>query len=276
MPRISLVLLTLSIFFLNACATSPLGRRQLVLLPESQMSKMGEQAFEQMKKQTPMENGASWNAYVRCVAGPIQAAASHQLPAKNWELAVFKVNTPNAFALPGGKIGVHTGLMSVAQTDAQLAAVLGHEVGHVVARHANERISEAGLAQGGFTVLNVILGGGKGDAKRDLLLAALGVGAQVGVLLPHNRTQESEADVIGLDLMARAGFDPRQSVELWKNMMAASGGSPPEFLSTHPASENRIKKLESLMPDALKTYEARTERASVTCSRPKSDGMLDR
>ena len=253
-----------------ACATSPTGRKQLLLLPEDQMNVMGAQAFDQAKKATPTESNPAWTEYVRCVATPLQVSARDKLDVKSWEVVVFKDDTPNAFALPGGKIGVHTGLFKVALNDAQLAAVLGHEVGHVIARHGNERVSEAGLAQGGLTVLNAILGGGQGDTKRDLLLAALGVGAQVGVLMPHGRNQESEADIIGLDLMARSGFDPQQSVELWKNMIKATqGGSPPEFLSTHPASENRIKNLESKMAETMPKYQKAVETSKTpVCHRP--------
>ncbi len=253
---------------LSSCATSPLGRKQLLLLPDGQMDALGAQSFEQMKAEKPIESNPAWNQYVRCVSGPIQDASRNQLDVKSWEVVVFKDDTPNAFALPGGKIGVHTGLFTIAKNDAQLAAVLGHEVGHVIAHHGNERVSEAGLAQGGIALLSAILGGDEGDSKKDILLAALGVGAQVGVLLPHGRTQESEADVIGLDLMARAGFDPKQSVELWKNMIKANPDNAPlEFLSTHPASQNRIRMLESKMSEALPKYE-HARASAPQCTRP--------
>jgi predicted Zn-dependent protease len=215
---------------------------------------MGVQAFDQMKAQTPTENDPKIRNYVLCVAGPITKAVGDRADGvKNWEVVVFKDDTANAFALPGGKIGVHTGLLKVAKTDAQLAAVLGHEVGHVIAKHGNERVSEGLIAQLGMSAAALTIS--KDNPKSNLIMAALGVGTQLGVLLPHSRTQESEADEIGLGLMAEAGFDPRQSVELWKNMMAAGGGAPPEFLSTHPASESRIRNLESKMGPALQTYQ---------------------
>jgi predicted Zn-dependent protease len=238
---------------LAGCATSPTGRKQVMLAPDAQMNSMGAQAFDQMKQETPIDSSPASNAYVRCITDPITAAARGQTDVKEWEVVVFKDESANAFALPGGKIGVHTGIMKVAKSDAQLAAVLGHEVGHVIARHGNERVSQGLLAQG------VMLGAGAMAADspyRGMILGALGLGAQFGVLLPYGRTQENEADVIGQKLMAQAGFDPRQSVELWKNMAAASGGkSPPEFMSTHPAEKNRISSLEKNMPEAMRLYE---------------------
>lgn len=230
------------------------------------MDSMGVQAFSEMKKTTKTEADPRINNYVKCVAQPItEAAKGREHAADQWEVVVFKDDSANAFALPGGKIGVHTGLLKVAKTDSQLAAVLGHEVGHVLARHGNERVSEAFAAQGGLAAASVALGGGEGSSKKNLLMAALGLGTQFGVLLPHSRGQESEADIVGLDLMSQAGFDPRESVELWKNMMANSQGAPPEFMSTHPAGETRISHLESNMKDAMVQY----EKAQAEGRRPK-------
>lgn len=248
-----------ALLFSAACATSPTGRRQLILVSDAELGQTGAAAFDQMKQKTPVEHDPEWNRFVRCVALPITEVVNRRggpaLP-KEWEIVVFRDDTANAFALPGGKIGVHTGILSVAKTDAQLAAVIGHEVGHVLARHGNERVSENVLAGGTIQLIDVLTGKGEAGSKKPLLMGALGLGAQFGVLLPHSRDQESEADVIGLDLMARAGFDPRQSAELWRNMMAASKGAPPEFMSTHPASENRIKNLESHFGEAMPHYEA--------------------
>lgn len=252
-PRLTLAS-ALLVIGLGACATSPTGRKQLTLIPDGQMDALGAQSFSQLKSQTPVENDPATNRYVKCVAQPV-LDASQGMPntPDDWEIVVFRDDSANAFALPGGKIGVHTGLLKVAKTDAQLAAVLGHEVGHVIAQHGNERVSQALAAQGGLAALDAMT---KNSASHGTLMGLLGLGAQVGILLPFSRTQESESDEIGLDLMARAGFDPRDSVELWKNMMAAAGGGgPPEFLSTHPASENRIESLQSKMPGALQLYQ---------------------
>ncbi len=261
------------IFLLFACATSPTGRKQLILISDNQISSMGIQSFNQMKTKIPIENNPEINKYVKCVVDPIIKAQEGKTNVKEWEVVVFQDNSANAFALPGGKIGVHTGILKVAETDSQLAAVLGHEVGHVMAHHGAERVSQSVVTQIGMTGVNAYLGGrAMSGESRQLILAALGVGAQVGILLPYSRTHESEADQIGLDLMAQAGFDPKQSVTLWENMIKASGGKgPPEFLSTHPSEENRIKNLNHQMPGALMTMElARKEGKRPLCKRPKN------
>jgi predicted Zn-dependent protease len=243
--------LAFAIFLLTACSTSPTGRSQLSLVSDSQMDKMGTQAFDEMKTKQKVDTGANVNAYVKCVANSITAV----LPEKrNWEVVVFDDEQANAFALPGGKIGVYTGILKVAKTPDQLAAVLGHEVGHVLASHGKERVSEQMATQGGLSLIGAIMGN-QSDTRRSILMGALGLGAQYGVALPHSRRQESEADAIGLDLMAEAGFDPHQSVELWKNMAAASGGkAPPEFASTHPSNQSRISGLEKGMGKAMEIY----------------------
>ncbi len=249
-----------------ACATSPTGRKQAMVVDDAQMASLGQQSFEQIKQQTPIERDPKINEFVRCVAVPITKQVPGVVPNDQWEIVVFKDKTANAFALPGGKIGVNTGMLPVAKTDAQLAAVLGHEIGHVLAKHSAERMSENVLAEGGLSILGGVLGG---NPNQGTIMGALGVGAQYGLLLPHSRDQESEADVIGLDLMAKAGFDPRQSVELWKNMMSSSSGAPPEFLSTHPSNQSRIDGLEAKMGAAVPTYEqARAAGQKPSCPHP--------
>ncbi len=244
----------LGIAFLAGCSSSPLGRKQLTIMPDGQMNSMGVDAFSQMKKEVPLETDAATVAYVRCIAVPITQVAVDSTGVKDWEIVVFKDDSPNAFALPGGKIGVHTGMLPVAKTPGQLAAVLGHEVGHVIARHGNERVSEGLIAQGLSTVAAVSL---KDKKYQPILLAGLGLGAQVGYILPHSRAHESEADLIGLDLMAQVGFDPRESTQLWRNMAVASGGkSPPEFMSTHPSNETRIQALDAGIPGVMAKYQA--------------------
>jgi predicted Zn-dependent protease len=224
---------------------------------------MGKQAFQNMKKEEPVDREGRTNDYVSCVARTLLAANGAK--PEQWEIVVFDSEEANAFALPGRKIGVYTGMLEVAKTPDQLAAVLGHEVAHVTQQHSNERVSQQLVAEGGMQVASVALGG-KGDTH-DVAMAALGVGAHYGVLMPFSRTQESEADVVGLDYMARAGFDPRGAVELWKNMDAAGGDSPPQFLSTHPSHESRIRDLEARLPEALKTYEsARAGGQTPRCS----------
>lgn len=216
------------------------------------MSKLGEEGFAEIQKQTKETTDEGVKAYVNCVAGAIvkHLDDEYQLPeGKRWTVKVFEDPAANAFALPGGNIGVFTGLLKVAKNEHQLATVVAHEVGHVIADHGGERISHALVAQGGLAAADMLM---QDRQSKSLVLAALGAGAQVGVLLPYGRKQESEADVIGLRLMAKAGFNPQQSVQLWKNMAEASQGGPPQFLSTHPSPENRIEKLQAEMPGAVK------------------------
>jgi len=239
---------------LLACATSPTGRSQLRLFPETEMAKMGVAAFDQMKNEMKVSSDERAQRYVRCVADAITAELSGPYAQTRWEVTVFDEPTPNAFALPGGKIGVHTGLLEVADDQHQLATVLGHEVAHVLAGHGNERVSTAYAAQAGLSLVEVL--SGASSPMQQQLLGLLGVGAQVGVLLPFSRAQETEADRLGLDLMAKAGFDPRQSIALWQNMGRAGNGQPPEFLSTHPSHGARIQDLEARLPGALELQRA--------------------
>jgi predicted Zn-dependent protease len=234
---------------LVACATSPLGRKQLRFFPDEQLDQMGVAAYAQTKQETPSSTNTVVNSYVSCVANAVTAVVDS---GSRWEVTVFEKDDVNAFALPGGKIGVYTGLLKVAKNQEQLAAVISHEVAHVLARHGNERVSTAYATQTGLQLVQVVAGGASQDKSN--VMALLGLGAQVGVILPFSRTQESEADLLGLDLMSKAGFDPRASVDLWKNMAAAGGGGP-EFLSTHPSSGTRIKDLENRMPRALPLYQ---------------------
>jgi predicted Zn-dependent protease len=243
--------LALTTFFstvlLSSCVTSPLGRSQVAFLPDEQMSQMGIQAFGELKQKTPIETSPQINTYVNCIASAITKETGGQ-----WEVVVFKDDSANAFALPGSKIGVHTGILKVAQTPSQLAAVIGHEIAHVLSKHGNERASQEMLVNEGLSLTKGLLGTKGSDP---MVSAALGLGAKVGILLPYSRTHESEADLYGLDLMAKAGFDPRESVQLWENMSKASGNkSSPNFLSTHPSHETRIQELQNRIPSSLNLY----------------------
>lgn len=239
-----LIILCSALALLAACTTSPTGRSQLVLMPDSQMDQMGLQAFTNIKGKTTVESNPATNRYVQCVAKAITREVGGQ-----WEVVVFQDDSANAFALPGGKIGVNTGLLKVAANQHQLATVIGHEVAHVQARHSNERVSQKFAMEQGLGLINAVASPQTGTGKT--LMGLLGVGAQYGVLLPYTRLQESEADILGLDIMARSGFDPRESIQLWKNMGRANKGQPPEFLSTHPSHSTRISDLEKHMGTAL-------------------------
>jgi predicted Zn-dependent protease len=233
---------------LAACATSPLGRSQLILFPESEMSEMGAAAFQEMKQQTPPVTDAGTNRYVQCVADHIIRALPGEDPA-GWEVRVFDDEQVNAFALPGRKIGVYRGLLDVAENQSQLATVIGHEVAHVLAKHSNERVSTNYAVGTGMQVVQIATGAD--TAAKQQLYGLLGLGVQVGVLMPFSRSQEAEADLLGLDLMADAGFDPRESVKLWQNMNEEGGAKPPEFMSTHPSGERRISELNARMSGAM-------------------------
>jgi predicted Zn-dependent protease len=172
----------------------------------------------------------------------------------NWEVVVFEDNSLNAFALPGNKIGVYTGLIKLVDNQDQLAAVIGHEIGHVLAKHSNERASQQMALSQGMGILQAMTN--PTSALGQSAFGLLGIGAQYGVLMPFGRTQENEADIIGEDLMAKAGFDPEQSISLWQKMEQASQGQqPPEFMSTHPAHATRIQDLQAHMPQALQYYQ---------------------
>ena len=230
-----------------ACAKAPVtGRSQLILLPESQDADMGLQAYQQIKQEEKISNNAELNQRVQTVGRRIAAVSGH--PEWDWQFTLFDNPEPNAFALPGGKVGVYTGLFKVAQNDAQLAAVMGHEVGHAIARHGAERMSQGILAQLGGVAVGAATGS---QPIVDLYSQA----ATLGVILPYSRGQESEADEIGLMLMAEAGYDPREAVKLWQNFAALGGERPAEFLSTHPSEGTRIQRLQELMPKALEIYE---------------------
>jgi predicted Zn-dependent protease len=247
---------------MGACATSPLGRDQLILFPEDQIAEMGVAAYQQLKDSSPISRNSRLTAYVECVSDQLTRTLDST---EQWEVSVFADDQINAFALPGGKIGVYQGLLDVADNQHQLATVVAHEIAHVLSRHSNERISTQYATSAGLDLVSVVAGAD--TPGKQALFGLLGLGAQVGVLLPFGRSQESEADLVGLELMARAGFDPRQSIDLWQNMIAASDASPPEFLSTHPSGESRIRALQETMPAVLPLAEqARAGGREPDCS----------
>lgn len=238
---------------LTACSSSPTGRHQLKFFPSAEINQMGVQSFVQMKAETPATTNIQASDYVNCVANQVIAQVPAKYGISSWEVVVFDSEQVNAFALPGGKVGIYTGLLKVANNQHQLAAVIGHELAHVLAEHGNERVSTAFASQTGLDLAYKM--SGEPSQEKDQLFALLGVGSQVGIILPFGRIQESEADIIGLELMAKAGFEPQQAVNLWQNMAKASGGnSQPELLSTHPSSDHRIKDLQKEMPKANEHY----------------------
>jgi predicted Zn-dependent protease len=242
------------------CTQAPFTKRsQLILVSAEEESKLGAQAYREVLAKSPTVKSDRYVGPVRRIGERLARAA--QRPEYDWEFAVIdEPKQINAFALPGGKVAVYTGILPVAEDSDGLAVVMGHEIAHVIARHGAERMSQGLATELGANVLGAAVGGGP---QGNVLLAAYGLGAQLGVLLPYSRTQESEADHIGLILMAKAGYDPRAAMGFWQRMArAAGGGASPEFLSTHPGHETREQQIRGWLPEALGQFEA-TSRAPV-------------
>lgn len=250
---------------LTGCKTvSGTGRSQLNFMSVDQELALGRDAYkEQMTGVQKVTSGPTYDMVMRVCTRIAQSSERLHPEATQgfeWEFTLIQDDaTVNAWCLPGGKIAIYTGLLKAADNEARLAAVVGHEAAHAIARHGGERMSQQMTAQ---IILQGTAAGlsfsSMNPGLQQTTLAALGLGTQVGVLLPFSRSQESEADEIGLYIAADAGYDPREAIQLWKNMGALSGGSaPPEWLSTHPADTTRIKRLEALMPKAMEIYQSR-------------------
>lgn len=237
----------------TSCSTVPIsGRKQLVLVPDQQALQLGLSAFEQMKKETPISTDPEANALVQKVGQRIAAVA--ELPGAEWEFVVFDDEQANAFALPGGKVGVYKGILDITQDEAGLATVIGHEVAHVVAKHGQERMSEAIALQAGGQVVDAAVAS-YDPRLQSAATIVYGLGAQFGRMLPHSRKQETEADQLGLVYMARAGYDPRESLEFWTRFGAHTGANQvPWFFSTHPVTETRIEDLKEFLPRAMREF----------------------
>lgn len=263
--KYKIFILALLTIYLAACSSSPLGRKQVTMVSADKMNQMGAESFEQIKQQEKISKDPAVNAYVQCIADNITKNVSSDVHQGDWEVVVFDSEQINAFALPGGKIGVYTGIIKISETPDQLAAVMGHEVGHVIANHSNERVSSASLVQSSLSIVDMVLGA-KGVANKDIYVQGLGIGAQFGVLMPYGRAHESEADIIGQNLMAVSGFNPEASVKLWENMAANSKGAPPEFMSTHPAHDTRIRELGDHLSETSPVFKSSQQKPN--CKRP--------
>lgn len=259
------------ILLLGGCYTNPVtGRKSLVLLSQGQELSLGQESFTAIREKEKVSRDGAANERVTRVGRRIAQAVGDSLPGAKWEFVVFESKDANAFALPGGKVGVYTGLLDLVESDDELATVMGHEIGHVIARHGAERMSEAlvisGLGEIGAAVVEA-----KSDAqKRELFQIAYGGLTTLGRVLPHSRSNESEADRMGALYAARAGYDPRAAISFWEKMVrqkgASGGASTPGplavLLSTHPADAKRIADLQALMPSMMPIYEKhRTEAA---------------
>jgi len=247
-----------AVVFLQACSTVPVtGRRELNLVSAGQETQLGLTSFDQLKKETPISRDPAINEMVQRVGKRLAQVASKDMPDAQWEFVVFESKEANAFCLPGGKVGVYTGILPITKNEAGLATVIGHEIGHAVAHHAAARMSYAMVGQGVGNLAGAYVGTTSYAQYQNVFMSLYGVGEKVGVELPHSRKQESEADHIGLVYMARAGYDPKEAVAFWERFAAYNQQQGRErssllsrFLSTHPVDSERIADLKTLLPEA--------------------------
>ncbi|MDP3073162.1 MAG: M48 family metallopeptidase [Opitutaceae bacterium] len=264
--KLPLLLLALPLA-LAGCYTNPVtGRTSLALLPQSEEIKLGAASFQEIRQKEKVSTNSGDNARVTRIGQRIAKAVGNDLPDAKWEFVVFESDQLNAFALPGGKVGIYTGLLKLAENDSELAIVMGHEIGHVTARHGNERMSEAMVIQGVTALASVAADASTTDPQTrqlyDLAFGGATALVTVGRVLPHSRANESEADRMGAIYAARAGYDPRAAITFWQKMAAQKqaadnkgGGTLSLLLSTHPADDKRIADLKALMPSVVPIYE---------------------
>lgn len=254
----------LLLVMLASCTRNPVtGRKQLSLLPESQLQQMALQEYRGFLSQNrvvsvsnnrdaEMVNRVGTRIAAAITAYYTEKGRGQILQGFQWEFNLIDKNEINAWCMPGGKVVVYTGILPVTQNEAALAVVLGHEISHAVANHGNERMSQAMLAQGLGAAGDILTS--NNPRVNGIFNATYGAGAQIGVLLPNSRKQEYEADRFGLLFAAMAGYNPQEAVPFWQRMGRAGGQKPPEFLATHPSDDNRIAKLQAYMPEALAYY----------------------
>lgn len=253
-PSCSIAFMAL-LLLVQGCTTVPVtGRHELNFVSSEQEMQLGLSSFDQLKKDTPVSHDPALNALVQRVGKQVAAVAAKDLPDAQWEFVVFDSKEANAFCLPGGKVGVYTGILPITKNDGGLATVLGHEIGHAVAHHGASRMSQAMLTQGVGQAAGAALGSTSYAQYQGLFMGLYGVGTKVGLELPYDRKQESEADHIGLMYMARAGYDPKEAVAFWERFAAynnqSGGANVPSFLRTHPVDSARIADLQKLLPEA--------------------------
>ena len=261
--KYSLVCAVLMLLLTDSCSVVPLtGRKQLNLLPESEMIAMGFTSYSEFLKDNPPSADAVNAGLVREVGHNIASAVvkyfsdnnlQGRLNGYSWEFNLVNDPTPNAWCMPGGKVVVYSGILPLTVDRNGLAVVMSHEIAHAVARHGNERMSQEMLAQLGGIALSEALKE-KPQETKNIFLTAYGIGSQVGVLLPYSREHELEADKLGLIFMAMAGYDPGTAIAFWERMAGMGGEKPPEFLSTHPSDQSRINKIRAAIPEAIKYY----------------------
>jgi predicted Zn-dependent protease len=229
------------------------GRKSHVAMSTREEASLGVQSYQQVLAQSESINSGPELEMIKGVASRLATATGQAGADFDWQVSLIRSSQVNAFCLPGGKVVVYTGILPVTQNESALATVLGHEMAHATSRHGSQRVLEQNLAQTALTGVAMSLSDMDYDKQR-AVMGALGAGAQFGVLMPFSRKHESEADHIGLHYMARAGYDPRESIRFWQRMENAGGAQPPEFLSDHPSHGTRIQQLEAEMPKALEEY----------------------
>lgn len=244
-----------------------MGRRQLLLVSDARAVEVGIEAFAQIKLHEPPATDAAVVAYIDCVLQPLLQSAGQDIDAASWETAVFARPIPNAFALPGAKLGIYQGIFMVAETDAQLASVLGHEMAHVIAGHGRERLSTAPLSRVCETVLSAFM-----LLRHTHVYPFTQLPSGKMEVVPFGREQESEADIMGMWIMAQAGFDPRESLTLWRNMQSFGGPSSGGLLSTHPAISSRMQNIRAYLPEAVALFEQAAGHRPA-CVRPLGVGL---
>jgi predicted Zn-dependent protease len=257
------IILVLSLILLSCSTVAVTGRKQLNLVPQSTMHSMSAQQYGEFLAANKLSGDQQQTEMVKRVGGRIQTAVEKYFTERNlsdklkdysWEFNLVESEEVNAWCMPGGKVVIYTGILPITKDEAGLAVVMGHEIAHAVAQHGSERMSQGLLTQLGGMALSKALEE-KPEQTQQLWMAAFGIGAQVGVLLPYSRLHESEADHLGLIFMAMAGYDPNMAVNFWERMAQMKGGqAPPEFVSTHPSDETRIKNIKALMPEAMQYY----------------------
>jgi len=262
--QISLLLTVVVLSTLLAgCATVPMtGRKQLTIIPDGEMNAMSFQQYDQVLAESQLSQDAEATAAIKRVGAKIQGAVeqyfeqngwSAHLKGYKWEFNLIESEQINAWCMPGGKVAFYTGILPLCQDDAGIAVVMGHEIAHAIAEHGNERMSHGMLVQMGGMALSEAIES-KPEETQALYMTAFAVGAQYGAMLPYSRKHESEADEMGLIFMAMAGYDPRTAPQFWTRMASLGGQKPPEFMSTHPSDETRIRELNEHMAEALTYY----------------------
>jgi len=259
----SLFFVMLLALIIESCSTVPItGRKQMVLYPASEMMSMAATNYDTFLSENKLSKDASSAEMVKRVGDRLVEGVNQYLEEHNlsdmvkdykWDFNLIEEDVPNAWCMPGGKVVVYTGILPYTKSEAGLAVVMAHEIAHAIARHGNERMSQQMMVQLGGVALATAINE-KPEQTKQIYMTAFGLGTNVGVILPFSRTHENEADEMGMIFMALAGYNPAEAIDFWKRMGEAGGKKPPEFLSTHPSDQTRVKNLQEILPRAMEYY----------------------